>query len=35
MAIAKGYPFSTYANLSEKLAFFTPWYARVRVHVRG
>ena len=25
-----GYPLSTYAKLSEKLSFLTPWYAHVR-----
>ena len=27
--------FSTYAKFSEKLTFLTPWYAHVRVHIRG
>ena len=30
-----GHPFSTYANFSEKLTFLTPWYAHVRVRIRG
>ena len=27
--------FSTYAKFSEKLIFLTPWYAHVRVRIRG
>ena len=27
--------FSTYAHFSKKLNFFTPWYAHVRVRIRG
>ena len=30
-----GHPFSTYAKFSEKLTFLTPWYAYVRVRIRG
>ena len=26
---------STYTKFSEKLKFVTPWYARVRVRIRG
>ena len=26
---------STYAKFSEKLTFLSPWYAHVRVHIRG
>ena len=29
------HPLSTYAIFSEKLTFLTPWYANVRVRVRG
>ena len=30
-----GHPLSTYAKYSEKLTFVTPWYAHVRVLIRG
>ena len=30
-----GHPLSTYAKFSEKLTFPTPWYAHVRVRIRG
>ena len=31
--INRDHPFSTYAEVSEKLLFHTPWYAHVRVHM--
>ena len=31
----RGHPLSTYAKFSEKLTFLTPWYAHVRVRIRG
>ena len=31
----RGHPFSTYAKFSGKLALLTPWYAPVRVRIRG
>ena len=31
----KGHPLSTYTKFSEKLTFLTPWYAHVRVRIRG
>ena len=33
--LIRGYPFSIYAKFSEKLTFLTPWYAHVRVRIRG
>ena len=30
-----GHPLSTYAKFSEKLTFVTPWYAHVRLRIRG
>ena len=30
-----GHPLSTYAKFFEKLTFLTPWYAHVRVRIRG
>ena len=30
-----GHPLSMYAKFSEKLTFLTPWYAHVRVRIRG
>ena len=30
-----GHPLSTYAKYSKKLTFLTPWYAYVRVRIRG
>ena len=30
-----GHPLSTYAKFSEKLTFLTPWYAHIRVRIRG
>ena len=34
-AITRDYSFSIYAKFSEKLTFRTPWYAHVRVYIRG
>ena len=31
----RGHPLSSYANLSEKLALLTPWYAHARLRIRG
>ena len=31
----RGHPLSTYAKFSEKLTFLTPWYAHIRVPIRG
>ena len=31
----RGHSLSTYAKFSEKLTFLTPWYAHVRVRIRG
>ena len=33
--IIRGHPLSTYAKFSEKLTMLTPWYAYVRVRIRG
>ena len=30
-----GHPWSMYAKFDEKLTFLTPWYAHVRVRIRG
>ena len=30
-----GHLLSTYVKVSEKLTFLTPWYAHVRVRIRG
>ena len=35
LLIVRGHPFGTYAKFSEKLIFQTPWYAQVRVRIRG
>ena len=35
MSTVKGHPFGTYAKFSEKLTFLTPWYAHVRVRIKG
>ena len=35
MLLLRGHPLSTYAKFSEKLTFLTPWYAHVRVRIRG
>ena len=32
---ARGHPLSRYAKSSEKLTFLTPWYAHVRVRIKG
>ena len=31
----RGHLLRTYAKFSEKLIFLTPWYAHVRVRIRG
>ena len=31
----RDHPLSTYAKVSKKLTFLTPWYAQVRVRIRG
>ena len=31
----RGHPLSMYAKFSKKLPFLTPWYAHVRVRIRG
>ena len=31
----RNHPFSAYAKCSEKLTFLTPWYAHVRMRIRG
>ena len=31
----RGNPLSTYVKFSEKLTFLTPWYAHLRVLIRG
>ena len=31
----RDHSFITFAGFSEKLAFLTPWYAHVRVRIRG
>ena len=33
--VNRGHPLSTYAKFSEKLTFLTPWYAHLRVRIRG
>ena len=33
--IIRGHPLSTFAKFSEKLTFLIPWYAHVRVCLRG
>ena len=35
MNFIRDHPLSTYANFFEKLTFLTPWYAHVRVRIRG
>ena len=35
MSTIRAHPLSTYAKLSEKLTFLTPWYVHVRVRIRG
>ena len=35
LIIKTGHPLSTYAKFAEKLTFLTPWYARIRVRIRG
>ena len=33
--LVRDHPFSTYAKFLEYLTFLCPWYAHVRVHIRG
>ena len=33
--ILRAHPLSTYAKFSEELTFLTPWYAHVRLPIRG
>ena len=33
--VKRDHSFDTYAKFSEKVTFLTPWYAQVRLHIRG
>ena len=35
LPVLRDHSFTTYAKLSEKLTFRTPWYAHIRVRIRG